>query len=93
MLLETVFERFVQESPASVMVRALLENVLQPGPLDELFERTPLSSIPTAYCFPPWSMSWVWLSQASSNLRMPSIIATRLVSCDTQVFLRKTPRD
>src|SRR5271156_1399285 len=40
MLLEAVFERFVQESPASVMVRALLENVLQPGPLDELFEIT-----------------------------------------------------
>jgi IS4 transposase len=40
MLLKTVFERFVQESPASVMVRALLENVLQPGPLDDLFERT-----------------------------------------------------
>jgi IS4 transposase len=40
MVLDTVFERFVQESPASVMVRALLENVLQPGPLDELFEST-----------------------------------------------------
>src|SRR3954451_2297516 len=40
MLLEHVFDQFVQESPASVMVRALLENVLQPGPLDELFERT-----------------------------------------------------
>jgi hypothetical protein len=40
MLLGTVFDQFVQESPASVMVRALLENVLQPGPLDELFERT-----------------------------------------------------
>jgi hypothetical protein len=40
MVLETVFERFVQESPASVMVRGLLENILQPGPLDELFERT-----------------------------------------------------
>src|ERR1700694_2832385 len=40
MLLETVFDQFVQESPASVMVRALLENVLQPGPLDELVERT-----------------------------------------------------
>ena len=40
MLLKTVFERFVQESPVSVMTRALLENVLQPGPLDELFERT-----------------------------------------------------
>ena len=40
MVLETVFERFVSESPASVMIRALLENVLQPGPLDELFERT-----------------------------------------------------
>jgi IS4 transposase len=40
MLLESIFDRFVQESPASVMVRGLLENVLQPGPLDELFDRT-----------------------------------------------------
>ena len=40
MLLESIFDRFVQESPASVMVRALLENVLQPGPLDDLFDRT-----------------------------------------------------
>jgi hypothetical protein len=40
MVLETVFDRFVSESPASVMVRALLENVLPPGPLDELFEHT-----------------------------------------------------
>src|SRR4051812_41069463 len=40
MLLATVFDHFVQESPLSVMARALLEHALQPGPIDELFERT-----------------------------------------------------
>jgi hypothetical protein len=40
MLLATVFDKFVEESPLSVMARALLEHALQPGPIDELFERT-----------------------------------------------------
>jgi hypothetical protein len=40
MLLAPVFDQFVQGSPLTVMTRALLENALQPGPLDELFERT-----------------------------------------------------
>jgi len=40
MLLSSVFDQFVEESPVSVMARALLEHALQPGPLDELFERT-----------------------------------------------------
>ncbi len=35
-----VFERFVQESPVSVMVRGLLEKVLCSQTLDELFERS-----------------------------------------------------
>ena len=39
MLLGQVFERFVQESPVSVMVRGLLEKILSPQKLDELFER------------------------------------------------------
>src|SRR5881394_1438939 len=39
MLFEPLFERFASGTPLSVMTRALLENVLQPGPLDELFER------------------------------------------------------
>ena len=38
MLLNDVFERFVQDSPVSVMVRGLLENTLSPRFLDELFE-------------------------------------------------------
>src|SRR5208337_1527204 len=37
MLLNDVFERFVQDSPVSVMVRGLLENTLSPRFLDELF--------------------------------------------------------
>lgn len=40
MLLAPVFDRFVEDSPLSVMARALLEHALQPGPLDEMFERT-----------------------------------------------------
>lgn len=40
MLLGQVFERFVKESPVSVMVRGLLEKALCPKILDELFERS-----------------------------------------------------
>jgi IS4 transposase len=35
-----VFDRFVEDSPLTVMARALLEQALQPGPIDEMFERT-----------------------------------------------------
>jgi hypothetical protein len=34
-----LFERFACGTPLSVMTRALLENALQPDPLDELFQR------------------------------------------------------
>jgi hypothetical protein len=34
-----LFERFTENTPLTVMTRALLENVLRPEPLDELFER------------------------------------------------------
>ncbi|MEH1924323.1 hypothetical protein [Nostoc sp.] len=40
MFLGQVFERFVKESPVSVMVRGLLEKALSPQILDELFERS-----------------------------------------------------
>lgn len=40
MLLGQVFERFVKESPVSVMIRGLLEKALSPQILDELFERS-----------------------------------------------------
>lgn len=39
MLHHQVFERFVEESPVSVMVRGLLETILCPQKLDELFEK------------------------------------------------------
>lgn len=45
MLLGQVFERFIQKSPVSVMVRGLLEKVLCPQTLDKLFE----SSAKTQY--------------------------------------------
>ncbi len=40
MLLNDVFERFVQDCPVPVMVRGLLENTLSPRFVDELFEKT-----------------------------------------------------
>jgi hypothetical protein len=40
MLLGQVFERFVKESPVSVMVRGLLEKALCPQIVDDLFERS-----------------------------------------------------
>jgi IS4 transposase len=39
-ILDPVFERFVQDSPLSVMARATLENVLPAAAVDDLFERT-----------------------------------------------------
>src|SRR5215471_7566640 len=39
MLFESLLDRFVQGTPLSVMTRAVLENALQPDPLDELFKR------------------------------------------------------
>src|SRR4051794_38147304 len=39
MLFEPLVERFTAGTPLTVMTRALLENVLKPEPLDELFER------------------------------------------------------
>lgn len=40
MLLGEVFERFVEQSPVTVMVRGILEKVLVSEKLDELFEKT-----------------------------------------------------
>src|SRR3954463_7880187 len=39
MLFEPLVERFTEGTPLTVMTRALLENVLKPQPLDDLFER------------------------------------------------------
>ncbi len=39
MILGHVFERFIEESPVSVMVRGLLEAILSPQRLNELFEK------------------------------------------------------
>jgi hypothetical protein len=38
MILNDVFERFVEDSPVSVMARAVLENALAPAAVDSLFE-------------------------------------------------------
>jgi hypothetical protein len=38
-MLETIFDAFVQHSPISVMMRGLMERILQPEKLDEIFAR------------------------------------------------------
>ncbi len=40
MWLSPIFERFVVHSPVTVMVRTLMEVVLAPSKLDDLFEKT-----------------------------------------------------
>ena len=40
MWLSPIFERFVEKSPVTVMVRAMMEVLLAPSKLDELFEQT-----------------------------------------------------
>jgi IS4 transposase len=40
MVLDDVFERFAQQSPVTVMVRAALEHTLSPQAIDALFEQT-----------------------------------------------------
>jgi hypothetical protein len=42
-ILDPVFERFVTDSPLSVMARATLENVLPADAVDDLFDRTAVS--------------------------------------------------
>jgi hypothetical protein len=39
MVLDTIFERFAEQSPVTVMARAALEHALNPGAIDALFER------------------------------------------------------
>jgi hypothetical protein len=40
MLLSDIFQRFIEDSPVSVMAQALLENALPPATVDALFEET-----------------------------------------------------
>ena len=40
MNLPAIFENFIQESPVTVMMRAILERIMSPEKLDELFEKT-----------------------------------------------------
>jgi hypothetical protein len=35
---DEIFERFVEETPISVMVRGIMERIFEPKALDELFE-------------------------------------------------------
>ena len=38
MIFSDVFERFIEDSPITVMVQAILENALPPATVDQLFE-------------------------------------------------------
>ncbi len=54
MILSDIFERFVQDSPLTVMTQAILENALPPATVDELFEDYAYSQY-TRSCFSPTS--------------------------------------
>jgi Transposase DDE domain len=51
MVLSEIFERFVEQSPVCVMVRATLENVLSAEPVDDLFARTAVRQHPSELLF------------------------------------------
>ncbi|EAZ90865.1 hypothetical protein [Crocosphaera chwakensis] len=74
MILGQVFERFVEESPASVMVRGLLEKILYPQKLDALFERSPENQYTRELLF-------------SRVVEMMSIYITGLVEPKIIIFL------
>lgn len=71
MVLEQIFERFVKESPVSVMVRGLLEKILSAQKLDELFERSSKSQYTKELLF---STVVEMMSSVSCGIR-PSIHA------------------
>jgi hypothetical protein len=39
MILDAVLDKFIRQSPVTVMMRAVMENVLAPAAIDEMFER------------------------------------------------------
>ena len=39
-MFSAIFEQFVEASPLSVMVRAIMERIFAPEKLDDLFEQT-----------------------------------------------------
>jgi hypothetical protein len=39
-MISAIFERFVEQTPLTVMVRALMERIFAPELLDQLFEET-----------------------------------------------------
>lgn len=45
-----ILERFLDEAPACVMVRATLENLFAPAALDELFAQHPPNMSPPRGC-------------------------------------------
>ncbi len=51
MVLDDIFERFVQQSPVTVMVRAALEHALSPQAIDALFEPTAERQYPRTLLF------------------------------------------
>jgi IS4 transposase len=74
MLFEPLFERFAKGTPLSVMTRALLENALQPAPLDELFERLAVQQYTRELLF-------------STVVQTMALVACRLYKSPRSVYL------
>ena len=51
MSLAAIFENFVEESPVTVMMRGILERILSPEKVNELFEQTAQQQYPRELLF------------------------------------------
>ena len=49
-----VLERFVRETPVTVMLRAVMENAFSVEAIDGLFADTAVQQMRGSCCFPPW---------------------------------------
>jgi len=76
-ILQPLFDRFLEGTPLSVMTRALLENVLRPEPLDEIFERLAVKQYTKELLF-------------SSVVHMMALVATGIHKSPRSVYFAHT---
>ena len=74
-----LFERFTDNTPLTVMTRALLENALRPEPLDELFERVAVEQYERELLF-------------STVVDVMSLVACRLYKSPHAVYVEHPDR-
>ncbi len=74
-----LFERFTENTPLTVLTRALLENALRPEPLDELFERVAVEQYERELLF-------------STVVDVMALVACRIYKSPHAVYVEHTDR-